>query len=306
MKNSTALFLSVLVLSAIFIVFSSTAVKAQVQVDCTTESLQTALNSAAVGATINVAGTCNENITIHKNGHILDGGGTATISGTATTEPTVKIVAFGITIRGFTINGGLDAVQLRSGSATLDSNVIGANSTARYGVLASTSSTVMMLNNTVENLPGHGIAITENSSGRIGFLNSTDTTASPNIIQNNGGYGISVARSSSARIVGNTITGNAGGGIGVSRVSSADVTANSISGNQVAGIVVMENSGLNLGTTPGTDIFSSANSTDPANRNVGVGITCSVGAYAQGSRGTLTGTKGIFKSATGCTNGTTR
>jgi parallel beta-helix repeat protein len=306
MKNRIALFLSVLVLSAIFVMFCSTAAKAQVRVDCTTESLQTALNSAAVGATIDVTGTCNENITIHKNGQILDGGGNATISGTTTTDATAKIVAFGVIIRGFTITGGLDAVQLRSGNATLDSNVIGGNTTARYGVVASTSSTVIMLNNKVENLPGDGVAIFENSSARIGIANSTDTTANPNIIQNNGGYGISVARSSSARIVGNTITGNAGGGIGVSRVSNADVTANSISGNQAAGIVVMENSGLNLGTTSGTDIFSLANSTDPANKNVGVGIMCSVGAYAQGSKGTLTGTKGVFKSATGCTNGTTR
>ena len=305
MKNRTALFLSLVLLPAILVMLVSTTAKAQIQVNCATQSLQAAVNNANASATINVTGTCNENIILYKNGQIINGGGTATIHGTTATDPAVKIVAFGVMVQGFTITGGIDAVQFRAGSATLDGNVIGGAATARYGVMVGTDSTVIMLNNRVENLPSHGIVIVENSNGRIGFSNATDTAAAPNIIQNNGGYGILVTRSSAGRIVGNTITGNTSGGIGISRVSQADVTDNSISGNKVAGILVTENSGLNLGITSGTDIFSLPNSTVSTNKNVGPGVMCSVGSYAGGSRGTLTGTKGALKLATGCVNATT-
>ena len=110
----------------------------------------------------------------------------------------------------------------------------------------------------------------------------------PNVIQGNGGDAIYVGRNSSAWIVGNTIRGNAGNGVAVDRNSQADVIGNTIAGNRGDGIAVTHSSGVNL-VSEGTPRRERANQTDPAEKNGGFGISCSIGGYAVGPLGTLAG-----------------
>lgn len=128
---------------------------------------------------------------------------------------------------------------------------------------------------------------------------SPDSVPRPNIIQRNGGAGIQVERSSSAWIVGNTIVGNNGAGIAIDRSSEADVVANTINGNRGDGIVATRNSGVNL-QSAGSSRREGPNSTDPALKNRGVGVRCSVGGYVDGPLGSLTGMLGAKQFDSGC------
>jgi len=92
-------------------------------------------------------------------------------------------------------------------------------------------------------------------------------------------------------IVGNTIVSNNGPGVAIDRGSEADVVANTINGNRGDGIVATHNSGVNL-QSPGSPRGDGPNRTDPALKNRGVGVRCSVGGYVDGPLGSLTGMLG--------------
>jgi len=276
---------------------------ATILVDCdSAESLQDAINGAGTRDTIEVSGTCNENISLReqKRRITLDGQGTATINGAATTS-TINVRGRGHTIKGFTISGGTTGIfvnrggtVLIGGTALADGNTISAGGN---GIVVTQFSFARIAHNTIQDNGGSGIIVSENSSARIGFVSTNDTNASPNAIQQNDNNGIIVSRSSSARIVGNTIKNNGRDGVGVHRNSHADIAANTIEGNGKDsgrhGIIVTDNSGVNLGedtTSPEGDFFDEPNST--TDNNGGFGILCALGAYANGRVGTLNGTIG--------------
>ena len=100
-----------------------------------------------------------------------------------------------------------------------------------------------------------------------------------------------MSRASSAWIANNTIADNKGSGVFVNRNSQADVVANIINGNGGDGITASHNSGVNL-RSEGTPLREGPNQTDPMAKNAGFGIKCSIGGYAEGPLGTLTGTQG--------------
>jgi parallel beta-helix repeat protein len=102
-----------------------------------------------------------------------------------------------------------------------------------------------------------------------------------------------VARGSSARILGNTIVNNKGSGIFAHRSSQADVFGNSISGNAENGITARYGAGINLRVeaVPANSKLGT-NRTDANSMNAGVGLSCSIGGYADGPMGTLDGAKG--------------
>jgi parallel beta-helix repeat protein len=272
-------------------------------VDCTSQSLQTAINAAAGGETITVTGTCGENVVIGPgvNGIILDGGESAVIDGPNTANPTVTIRGREITVRGFTITGGSDGVQIhRGGTAIVDGNTI--QETARNGILVIQNGYARIINNTVQNNPEEGIVVSENSSARIGVLSSQDPAASPNTIQSNGGNGIVVLRSSFAAIVGNTITGNTLDGIRVVRGSQADIAQNTINSNSENGILVVQNSVINLGNDTGDGISDMPNATTV--KNAKFGLKCGLGGVVDGRFGTLKGIKGPVSVGSGCIKST--
>src|SRR5262245_54874540 len=82
------------------------------RVDCDqtpSGALQKAIAATHPGDTLVVNGTCNEHVTIpvDKISITLDGGGTATISGSDPAQPTVLVRGRDVAIQGFTINGGV-------------------------------------------------------------------------------------------------------------------------------------------------------------------------------------------------------
>ena len=276
---------------------------ATIAVDCSLPGtpLQDAIDIAASGDTLNVSGTCNENVSISEEKEIITldgGGGPLGVPGGAIIDgpilaATVSVRGRGVTIKGFTITGGSNGIQIRDdATALIDSNVI--FNTGRRGILLNRHSFARIVNNLIENNPEGGIIVTETSSARIGIVSTRDTIASPNTIQNNGLAGIfdgiRVQRSSHARIVGNDISGNTGDGIEVRKVSHAGISDNDISDNGGDGIKVRENSGVNLGTNTGSGIFNLPN--DSTVLNGGFGIRCLSNSYADGRLGTLDGTSG--------------
>lgn len=249
-----------------------------------------ALKKLKPGDTLSVTGNCKENVTIPEETVrvVLDGQGKATISGPDASKPTIEVRGRGITIKGFTIAGGRDGINVtRGGQAVVDGNTI--QGAARFGIDVAQHSAAVIANNAVQNNAANGIMIGGNSFAFVGFLSGLDKTASPNIIENNGQNGIVVTRSSSARIVGNTIRNNKLNGVIVNRASQADISSNTIDGNGRNGINVIQNSGVSLGTGTGTGIFDLPNST--GSNNSGVGIRCASNSSVDGRLGSLNGNK---------------
>jgi parallel beta-helix repeat protein len=261
--------------------------------------LQSAIDESLAGGTILVSGTCHENVTIPlgKDGITLEGGGTAAITATDPTQPTVVVRAKDITIRSFTITGGFGGIIVtQGGMALIDGNTI--RDTGSYGVGASQLSSAVIVNNVIRNNFQAGIGVAENSYAFIGFVRSTDTVASPNVITGNRAQGIVVFRGSYARIVGNDISNNGANGVNVRESSSAQISDNIVNGNGANGILVAQGSGVLLGADTGNTIFTRPNTT--TTNNAGFGIRCQVAGYADGRRGTLNGNAGPEIYTEGC------
>ncbi len=262
-----------------------------IAVDCLSQTLQNAIELAPAGATIAVAGTCNENILIRneKQRIAIDGGGTATISGPSSNSPTLNVRGKGIVIQNLTITGGSHGVVVNRGSnAVLSNNVI--QNTGGDGVKVEQLSFAALVGNTIENNDRDGVSVEENSTARMGFNLDSETSASANTIQNNAGRGITVSGGSSARIIGNVISGNGQEGIQVERDSTGDIAGNAINDNQSHGVKVEKNSLVMLGEDSGASIYETANIT--ASSNTGFGIKCSDGSVADGRLGSLNGGAG--------------
>jgi len=264
---------------------------ATITVDCSSASVQAAIDKAKPGNILFVSGTCKENVTIPEETArvVLDGQGKATINGPDASKPTIVVRGRGITLKGFTVSGGRDAINVtQGGQAVIDGNTL--QGTARNGIEVNRLSDAVLVNNTIQDNPDNGILISSNAAARIGFITTLDKNASPNTIQNNGGSGIVVFRSSSARLVGNTIRNNRRHGVSVTRVSSADISSNMIDSNGMNGIDVSKNSAVQLGSDRGTGILQAPNTTSAS--NTGVGIKCAIQSSADGRLGTINGKSG--------------
>ena len=272
-------------------------------VDCEKEhpgALQRAIDRAAPGQTILVAGTCLENVSIPpgKDGLTIDGGGAGTISGPDPAVNTLQIRGpRAVTIRRLTIRGGRAGIDIsRGATAVIDGNTI--EGTGRNGITLGAFATANIFNNTIQDNAAAGILVTGNAFGFIGFATADDPVASPNVIRHNGTHGISLTLSSSARIAGNAISDNARHGINVERASQATVSDNHIDGNVQHGIFVTENSIVNLGSDAGSGLFDAPNQTIVNN---GLrGIACRVVGAANGRRGTLYGNSGAQDMGPSC------
>jgi len=287
-----------LVVLGMFLWFLPTIGEA-VSVDCTTQYLQPLINQYPAGTFFVVTGICYENITISeiKERVTIDGGGTATIIGQDTENATIYVRGQGVTIRGLTISGGSNGIQVyHGGTAVIDSNII--QNTGRGGIVIGNFGFARIINNTISSNPGYGIYVLEGSAARIGVFSTIETEPSPNMIEGNGDHGIFVTRSSDARIVGNTISNNAGDGVHVDRVSHADISANTINHNSGDGIEVSQGSGADLGSDMGEGIYDAPNITTI--NNGGRGLSCSIGGYVNGRLGSLTGEQGKKHVMQGC------
>jgi hypothetical protein len=144
------------------------------------------------------------------------------------------------------------------------------------------------VNNALQNNRQAGIGVAEASHAFIGFVNSSDTVASPKIISNRA-QGIAVFRGSYARIVRNDISHNGASGVNVREFSVAQI-------NGANGILAAQGSGVLLGA--GNTIFTRPNAT--TTNHAALGIRCKVADYVDGRVGTLNRDGGSESYVEGC------
>jgi Right handed beta helix region len=295
---------SLLLLGVVLCLVPTYGETATFTVDCDAKGkIQEKIELVKPGDTVLVSGTCSENVSIPSEvvRITLDGQGKTVIKAPGTTADAMFIRGKDITIKGFALTGGRDGIHL-SGAAAGASAIIDGNTiqhTGRYGIHLDSGSVGRIANNRIENVASAGIDVTESSYARIGFLIPSAPKPGPNTIRNNGGHGIAVSRASSAWIANNAITDNKGGGVFVNRHSQADVVGNTISSNGGDGITASQNSGVNL-RSEGTLLPQRPNQTDPATKNAGFGVKCSIGGYVEGPLGTLAGTQGTKEFDSSC------
>ena len=280
----------------------SVGTAATVPVDCSSGSLQAAVDKARPGDTLMVSGTCNENVRIPEQFAkiTLDGGKAATVNGPDPNRHAIEVRGRGITVKGFTVTGGRSGVAVGwGGSALIDGNTI--QNTGAHGVTVHHGSSVAIVNNVIQRNASIGIEVTENSSARIGIMGPPDRVASPNTIQNNGQEGIHVYRSSTSFIVGNQVNDNRRAGIRVDRASHAEIASNTISNNGEDGVGVGKASNVDLGSETGTGILNLPNTAAPPNG--GFGTRCAGGGSVNGRLGSLTGKKGLKGFDSSCVDG---
>lgn len=148
---------------------------ATLTVDCDAGgAIMSALAKAQPGDTVLVSGYCKEHVNIAPElvRITLDGQKKATIhhpGGTQASPHAIYNRGKEITIKGFTVTGGLDGIHLSGpASAVLDGNVVVKNS--GRGIHIDKGSIARMLNNTVEDSGGIGISITGTSYAYIGVF----------------------------------------------------------------------------------------------------------------------------------------
>ena len=302
-KSSSVWILPVLVLAVAVNIPTASALDPHsktINVDCDRgDTITGSLKFVDPGDTVAITGTCNENLLLNSptgqfNGVTLDGQGTATIAGPDSTLNVVEITGVSrLTIRGLTITGGFDGLSINTGSQIgIDSVVV--QNTGRNGIHFQRGTTMgFVVNSTIQNNPGHGIVINENSYVRVGFTDGVGASqgdTGPCVIQRNGGHGIRVQRTASARIYTNRISNNANNGVNIESDSYAEIAANAIDGNGKNGVAVTENSTLHLGNSNGNKNEDRPNTTTTPNAQFG--LSASWGSYVQGRLGTLTGASG--------------
>ena len=286
---------SIYLFMAFVLLMPALAMAATTTVDCNAGgSIGGALATLKPGDTLLVSGTCLENVEVDGetgefDGITLDGQGTATITGPDSSRDNLRLVAVrGVTVRGFRFTGGRDAIHVRwSTMVFILNNTI--EQMGRNGIQVTRGAWAHISDNVIQNNPRNGIQV-EESTVRIGGSLDEPAEPAPNLIQGNGVHGILVNRASVARIFGNTIRNNAEDGISLVKMSQADIASNTIEGNTRNGIRAQHNSGVNLGADTGTGLENLPNSTGTPNGQFGLNV--SLGAYADGKLGTLTGRSG--------------
>jgi len=255
---------------------------------CTISSV---MSCAKKGDTIQISGTCQDNVIIPVGGLTLEGTGTSpTVQALDSSAPVFTVSNKDVAITGLTITGGTTGIYVGlSGLASISGNTISGASDA--GVLVSNSGYASIINNTISGNSDAGILVMENASAHIGFSTYSDTIASQNVITGNG-TGIVVRNTSSAAIVGNKINGNTQNGILVARLSQADIADNTIDGNGLNGIAVTGNSVVNLAESILGGIYATVNSTDGNSENLEFGLVCLAGGCVSGYLGSLDGAEG--------------
>jgi parallel beta-helix repeat protein len=260
-----------------------------------------ALKALKPGDTLQVTGTCNENVDIGPEVHgiTLDGQGSATIKADSSASG-VNVRGTGITIRGFTITGGAPQgiAVIDGASAVIDGNTI--QFADRNGIAVFRNSSADILNNTIQDNPLAGIAIQSSSSARVGWFGPPNNRVSaPNTIQRNGGQGIQVYRGSSAQIFTNTIQNNGSHGVFLDRNAQAEVGACTITGNGGDGIRASRGAGLDIGTDATGATLQFDDDTN-VGTNLGFGVRCMVGGFVDGRLGALSGASGGKNFSEGC------
>jgi parallel beta-helix repeat protein len=262
-------------------------------------SIMEALEKLRAGDTLFIAGICAENVEISERFHhiILDGGGTGAINAPDATVDALRIYGDQITVKGLTISGGRDGINLRGAMGTvIEGNTLENNAAAGLNIHRISWATVK--DNVIRNNGTFGIMVYENSNARIGFTENAQPEPNPNLIEGNGNFGVFVSRSSQADIAGNTIRLNRANGIQVDRNSQAEIGSNTIDQNTGNAVNVAFGAGVNLGVGTTGRWQLQRNVSTVANTRFALG--CTTGGYVTGSLGLLLGNLGNKNIINGC------
>lgn len=217
--------------------------------------------------TIEVQGTCNENVSIDRDDVTLIAGPSATVIGANPNEGTVTVRAYRTVINGLTVTGGGSGIVVL-GSATIQNCTVqnaghsgivfyhgGQGTVDNCNVqnngdngIAIEAASATVTNSTISLNKKRGILVTLGGGARIGVTTLPEYAG--NTISKNGGDGILVSSSGSAFIGGNTINGNGTDlsfafgpfGIEIESASAVVVGYNSVTGNSGSGIFARSSS----------------------------------------------------------------
>jgi hypothetical protein len=234
---------------------------ATIVVDCNKgETIANALQQLGSPITIQVKGTCTENVEIMRDDVTLKADPSAgTITGPDSTKPTIRVRAARTVIDGLLVTGGSSGVSnvggdvtiqncmvrntgssailfFHGGRGTVDNCIVQDN--ARHGIYIEGASATVT-NSTISSNTSTGIKVVSGAA-RIGI--NTLTQYAGNTISDNGAGGIQVVFGGSAFIGGNIISGNGTVpelgqfGIGVMFASADIVGYNSIIDNGGRGV----------------------------------------------------------------------
>jgi hypothetical protein len=207
--------------------------------------------------TLTISGTCKENLLIRGFDRLtLAAKLQATIAdASGGTTPVVDIEdSTDITLRGFTINGGSNAITCGDFSVC---RLTGATVQGAVGVGLFAFQSRIGVDHTVLQNNGIGLVSLESSSVRsfggtviqqnLSSGVDVDTSGSfasfGDTIQNNAGSGIDVAAHGSVLLLGTTVTGNSGNGVTVAEHAAADFEFdNVVTANGANGVLVRDDS----------------------------------------------------------------
>jgi parallel beta-helix repeat protein len=271
-----------------------------------------------ISITIQVKGTCNENVEIIRDDVTLIAdpmGGT--VIGLDPNVPTINVRAFRTVIDGLTVTGaGRPGIGVGGGATIRNCTV---RNTGGSGISFFHGGKGTVDNCTVQNNGGHGVVIEGGSATVINSAISSNTLVgisvslagsarigitdlnlyAGNTISNNQGSGILISNSGSAHIGGNTISGNGTNpsslfgffGVLISNASANLVGNNSITGNSGTGVLV-ERSSVRIGNPsfglPIANVITGNGATLTPNG----GILGNQGASLQIESATITGNTG--------------
>lgn len=165
--------------------------------------------------TINVVGTCNENVNVNNRERItiqVLPDQTATIVGS---DPKLAVLSVGrsrnIVLKRLVISGGSRGVTIYD-SSEVDMDQCSVGSTPGVGIQVSDLSNLQLDRTTIQNNASTGLMVDDNSYATVGEMTVQDQLIH---IHHNGGSGVS-ATNSVVMVRGRTIIENNGGGIGLS------------------------------------------------------------------------------------------
>ena len=289
-KNKCSFFY--LLTGVFWLFFSHSVVALSVLVDCSTDSLQSAINNANPGDTLTVNGVCQEQITIKTNDLTLVGnstGNNAEINGENLFFPTlIKIdSAVRVEINGFDINAGLFGIFADAGASfkITDSNI----SDLIIGMHLQNNSNVKLQNVLINNSSAIGLDVTSGSTAEVTNVFSVTNSSAFGLQVIDGGE-MKVTEGAELTLTGNFLGAQISGG--ATLFADTDAKINADNNNRIGlsvntgASMVMFNADISASGNglDGLDVVSAANldidgnSTLTANNNGREGISLDNGS----------------------------
>ena len=266
-------------------------------VDCSSGTIAAAMSQAQPGDTLMITGTCSESVVVDKDGITLDGGGSAVIDGSGVDASVIAVIGHqNVTIKGLTVQNGLNGIYIAQGAAAWLENVTAQDSRFQSGyrsgsgIVVNGSSSVLLTGTIVaKDNAWNGIVVYSGSiADVVGEASVIEGMRFPRTsIQASGnGEGIGIYGGSDFAAwtgVAVTATDNTYTGLQVSRTSAAFFYSSTAVFNDNGGSGVYVNIGSSARFAVDSGEF---------NNNGGSGVAVFEGSTATLSNGTISGNRG--------------